>query len=421
MASNCQLRRLIRSLCTQALLHELTSARAEPVSQWSKECREARLLSILELKIQLPMDAGNMCLRGRSRLRNETFQYPIHQPKRCTHVTCTYIPINHASHNKISHDPTMSPSNGIQHTAAPKVHNDTTFRSYSPGQALEYAQSRGGYPQALIDEILNLHTQTGGSLDSLLDLGCGPGNATRALAAHFNHATGVDPSAEMIAAAKAVGGRSKSGTISFVQGEAETCAGIPDASIDLITAATSAHWFDMDSFWHTAARVLKPGGTVAIFTIWRTWCHPATTPRAGEVHAVLLELEQGTLGPFQREGNWSLMGLYRDLKMPWQLDQLCAEFAEEGYRRQVWNEDGRAGEDGTFFCGEEVRSLEDVERGIATISAVTRWREAHPEIANTEEDCVRAAFGRIGEILRLEGVRELVMVGPTVLVTLKRS
>jgi ubiquinone/menaquinone biosynthesis C-methylase UbiE len=315
----------------------------------------------------------------------------------------------------------MSSSVSVQPTAAaPPVYNDTTFRSYSPGQVLEYAQRRGGYPQALIDEIITLHTQTGGSLDSILDLGCGPGNATRALAVHFNHATGMDPSAEMIAAAKSVGGNSIKAPIRFMQGEAEICAGIPDSSMDLITAATSAHWFHMDSFWPTAARVLKPGGTVALFTIWRTWCHPATTPRGEEVHQVLVELEQGTLGPFQRAGNWSLMGLYHDLRMPWELGEVCEAFGEEGYRRQVWNEDGRPGEDGTFFCGEKVRTLEEVERGIATISAVTRWREAHPGIADTEEDCVRAAFARIREMLRPDGVEELVMVGPTVLITLKR-
>ena len=135
---------------------------------------------------------------------------------------------------------------------------------------------------------------------------------------------------------------------------------------------------------------------------------------------MLAELEQGTLGPWQREGNWGLMGLYRDLGMPWELRGGCAGFGEEGFRRRVWNEGGRAGEDGTFFSGEKVGRVEEVERAVATISAVTRWREAHPGIAGTEEDCVRVAFRRIREILEPDGVEELAMVGPTVLITLKR-
>ena len=114
------------------------------------------------------------------------------------------------------------------------------------------------------------------------------------------------------------------------------------------------------------------------------------------------------------------MGLYRDLSMPWELREGCAGFGEEGFRRRVWNEGGRAGEDGTFFSGEKVGRVEEVERAVATISAVTRWREAHPEIAGTEEDCVRVAFRRIREILEPDGVEELAMVGPTVLITLKR-
>lgn len=226
----------------------------------------------------------------------------------------------------------------------------------------------------------------------------------------------------MIASAKTVGGSSKNDLISFLQGEAETCEGIPDNSVDLITAATSAHWFDMEPFWPTAARVLKRGGTVAFFTIWRTWCNPARTPHAEEIHEVLVELEQGegALGPYQKEGNWCLMGLYCDVRMPWELDQTCEEFEKSEYRRMVWNKDGKPDEDGSYLCDERISSFEGVEKSIATISAVTRWREAHPEIAHTEKDCVKAAFAKIREILRPEGVEELAMVGPTVLVTLKR-
>ena len=179
-----------------------------------------------------------------------------------------------------------------QHSVQP-AHNDSTFRAYSSAQALEYAQRRGGYPEALITEIVKLHKTTGGAFNTLLDLGCGPGSATRDLAVHFDRATGIDPSAEMIAAATAIGGSAKKGPIAFREGEAEVCGGVPDRSVDLITAATSGHWFDMESFWPTAARVLKPGGTVAMFTIWRTWLHPEKMPRAEEVHEVLRELEQG--------------------------------------------------------------------------------------------------------------------------------
>jgi hypothetical protein len=34
-----------------------------------------------------------------------------------------------------------------------------------------------------------------------------------------------------------------------------------------LTDEQKAHWFDMPKFWPAAAKVLKPGGTVAFLTI----------------------------------------------------------------------------------------------------------------------------------------------------------
>ena len=308
--------------------------------------------------------------------------------------------------------------------------NDTTFRSYSAAQVKEYAQRRGGYPTRLIDEIVSKHARTGGTLNSLLDLGCGPGNSTRDLAIHFDHAIGLDPGAGMVQAAKEIGGASKKGSIDFIQGEGEACSGIPDNSIDMITAATSAHWFDMERFWHAADRVLRPGGTVAFFTIWRICYHPVDAPEAKEIQEILFELEQGdgALGPYQKGGNWLLMGLYERLRMPWELERRCEAFPHSSYERQVWNAQGKPKKDGEYICGVRTMKLDDAAKGIATISAVTRWREAHREMANTEKDCVTEAFSRIREILRAQGGQgdvplgeEMIsLVGPTVLVTVKK-
>ena len=38
----------------------------------------------------------------------------------------------------------------------------------------------------------------------------------------------------------------------------------PDSSVDLLTAASAAHWFDQARFLVEAARVLKPGGCMAL-------------------------------------------------------------------------------------------------------------------------------------------------------------
>lgn len=39
-----------------------------------------------------------------------------------------------------------------------------------------------------------------------------------------------------------------------------------DASVDVLTSFTAAHWFDIEKFMREANRVLKPGGCVALST-----------------------------------------------------------------------------------------------------------------------------------------------------------
>jgi hypothetical protein len=70
---------------------------------------------------------------------------------------------------------------------------DPTFRSYSADQAKAYATHRLSYKPAIYDTVLNFHSSTGGNFGLLLDVGCGPGNATRDVALSFDEAIGVDP------------------------------------------------------------------------------------------------------------------------------------------------------------------------------------------------------------------------------------
>lgn len=126
--------------------------------------------------------------------------------------------------------------------SAPAV-KDSTFRSYSDEQAKLYATHRLSYAPALYDVILNHHSQTGGQFGLLLDVGCGPGNATSDVALSFDEALGVDPGAAMIGAAKDRGGKTKSGKdIRYEVAPAEEVSnvkGLEPNSVDLLTAATA--------------------------------------------------------------------------------------------------------------------------------------------------------------------------------------
>jgi len=120
---------------------------------------------------------------------------------------------------------------------------DQTFRYYKPAQAQQYAGYRPAYPPVLYEHIFAEHAASGGGFGFVLDVGCGPGNATRDLAPAFEHAVGADPGEEMINVARERGGETKKGEkIRYEVCEAERIAGapgVPLGEVDLITAATA--------------------------------------------------------------------------------------------------------------------------------------------------------------------------------------
>ncbi len=108
-----------------------------------------------------------------------------------------------------------------------------------------------------------------GACKALLDLGCGTGVVTRALAGHNQLAaeiTGIDFSPELIeAATRLAADEGLAGRVTFRTGDSHA---LPDAdnSYDVVLAHTLvSHVRDPGAVIAEAARVLRPGGTVAIF------------------------------------------------------------------------------------------------------------------------------------------------------------
>lgn len=120
---------------------------------------------------------------------------------------------------------------------------EKTFRAYTKDQGHNYAQHRLKYSQGLYNDIISHHTSSGGKLETALDLGCGPGIATFAIAPNFSNTIGLDPSEGMISAARSLSSEPVKGSVRFEVSTAEDIdpALVPDGSVDLITAATCAH------------------------------------------------------------------------------------------------------------------------------------------------------------------------------------
>ena len=94
---------------------------------------------------------------------------------------------------------------------------------------------------------------------SALDIGCGTGHSTIALAAVATSVIGIDPSAQMLAHAV------PHPRVSYRQASAEQVP-LPDGSFDIITAALAFHWFDADAFLAESSRLLRVPGWLVIYT-----------------------------------------------------------------------------------------------------------------------------------------------------------
>ncbi|MCB0792217.1 MAG: class I SAM-dependent methyltransferase [Flavobacteriales bacterium] len=129
-----------------------------------------------------------------------------------------------------------------------------SFNDHFSSVAASYAAYRPRYPQTLFTWLATLVEER----ERALDVGTGNGQAAVMLAPHFRKVIATDASAEQIAHA-----RERAGVRYQVAAAHES--GLPDASVDLVTAATAAHWFDHALFNAEVVRVLRPGGVLAIW------------------------------------------------------------------------------------------------------------------------------------------------------------
>lgn len=122
--------------------------------------------------------------------------------------------------------------------------------------AADYAEHRPGYPVAAVEWAL----ETAPGLD-VLDLGAGTGKLTEAaLAVPDVRITAVDPDPDMLAELSR-----RHPAIDVRVGPAEALP-LPDASVDAVLVGQAWHWFDLAVAVPEIARVLRPGGVLAV--IW---------------------------------------------------------------------------------------------------------------------------------------------------------
>ncbi len=97
-----------------------------------------------------------------------------------------------------------------------------------------------------------------GPIGSALDVGCGTGLSTRALAEVAETVIGTDISADMLAQAE------PHPRVTYLAASAEALP-LADASFDLITVCQAFHWFDQERFLTESHRLLRPDGWLALY------------------------------------------------------------------------------------------------------------------------------------------------------------
>jgi SAM-dependent methyltransferase len=144
----------------------------------------------------------------------------------------------------------------------------------------KYVRYRPSYPK---DVLRLLRDQCSLTPDSVIaDVASGTGIFTRLLLDHGNRVFGVEPNAEMRRAGEEY--LASYPRFTSVAGTAEATT-LADHSVDIVTAAQAAHWFDRAKARREFVRILKPGGwTVLIWNERET----ETTPFLREYEQLLL-------------------------------------------------------------------------------------------------------------------------------------
>jgi SAM-dependent methyltransferase len=122
-----------------------------------------------------------------------------------------------------------------------------------------YDRVRPGYPDELFADLVAITGMT--ETSSVLEVGCGTGQATRSLAAFGCSVTAVEPGTAMAALA-----RRRLADFGNVTVETSTFEEWDDhgARFDVLVSASAWHWVDPSIGWRRAHDVLRSGGWMAL-------------------------------------------------------------------------------------------------------------------------------------------------------------
>ncbi|HEY8196188.1 MAG TPA: class I SAM-dependent methyltransferase [Gemmatimonadales bacterium] len=213
-----------------------------------------------------------------------------------------------------------------------------------------YAACRPRYP----DELFDYLDEQVRRRQLAWDCGAGSGQATIPLARRFKRVIGTDISAAMLQQAP------RHPAVEYRVAPAEA-SGLEDGVADLVTVAQALHWLNTETFYAEAARVLVPGGLLAVWTYGVQYLdEPA-------LDSILRRFYDDVVGPYWPPERRHVEAGYRTLAFP---------FTEMPPPPLVM---------------QEVWSLAQLLGYIGTWSATQRFREAvgHDPVGQLGQDLMR--------------------------------
>ena len=171
----------------------------------------------------------------------------------------------------------------------------SAFKDHFSTASDRYAAYRPNYPTALFDWLAT----TCSKRETAWDCATGSGQSAIGLVPHFGQIIATDASAEQIRQTQT------HPHIDYRVAPAEA-SGLADHSIDLVTVAQAAHWFDLPRFYAEVSRVLKPGGVLALWGYGRM-----VLP--GKLDAPFLHFYAETVGPYWPPERALIDDAYRSL------------------------------------------------------------------------------------------------------------
>jgi SAM-dependent methyltransferase len=174
----------------------------------------------------------------------------------------------------------------------------SSFKDHFSARAADYAVHRPGYPIALVDYLAGLAP----ARDVALDVGCGSGQLSVLLAERFGRVIATDASARQVESA------TPHPKVEYRVTPAEA-SNLPPASVDLITAAQAAHWFDLPAFYAEARRIARPGAVLALVTY-------GVLQADGAIDPVIQHFYRDVVGPYWPPERRHVETGYREFEFP---------------------------------------------------------------------------------------------------------